>query len=381
MAGKETVRAKLDRLRGRSSRGETVSVDASALLRFADGGIHFLLAAVLAGAAVFGEYAPFGVALVGAAGSGVCGAAALLGACFGYLIPPGLRRAGCGTSPHAILTFAVNFAFYDVKAAPQALGHAPGGRGCSTASPALSTCPRPGWRTEDVIYFVTELSAARGVGWLLPAAPSPPAHAGGGDPLPPADGQPVGSGLHHAARPVPGLTLLGDISLGRLPGGGGGAGRRLAGGHAPPGPVLGVAAGLALDLAANGVPLYAMAYGLSGLMAGSSTGRSRLRAALAYVLANGVSGALDLGQGAAHLHPVRGVLGLGGLSPPARARLCGGWGPGGPGQPGPARRTAGPRPRIRAPAGGRPPRPSAPCTRPCGLLPPAPQRQRRGHRL
>ena len=47
MAGKETVRAKLDRLRGRSSRGETVSVDASALLRFADGGIHFLLSAVL----------------------------------------------------------------------------------------------------------------------------------------------------------------------------------------------------------------------------------------------------------------------------------------------------------------------------------------------
>ena len=73
MAGKETVRAKLDRLRGRSSRGEKVSVDASALLRFADGGIHFLLSAVLAGAAVFGDYAPFGVALVGAAGSGCAG--------------------------------------------------------------------------------------------------------------------------------------------------------------------------------------------------------------------------------------------------------------------------------------------------------------------
>ena len=71
MAAKETVRSKLDKLRGRSARGETVSLDASALLRFADGGVHFLLAAVLAGAAIFGEYAPFGVALVGAAGSGV----------------------------------------------------------------------------------------------------------------------------------------------------------------------------------------------------------------------------------------------------------------------------------------------------------------------
>ena len=58
MAGKETVRAKLDRLRGRSSRGEKVSVDASALLRFADGGIHFLLSAVLLGGLISVDYAP-----------------------------------------------------------------------------------------------------------------------------------------------------------------------------------------------------------------------------------------------------------------------------------------------------------------------------------
>ena len=73
----ETIRSKLDRLRGRSARGEKVSFDASALLRFANGGIHFLLAAVLAGAAIFGGYAPFGVALVGAAGSGAVKPAAI----------------------------------------------------------------------------------------------------------------------------------------------------------------------------------------------------------------------------------------------------------------------------------------------------------------
>lgn len=94
--------------------GEKVSVDATALMRFADTAIHFLLAAVLAGASVFGDYAPFGVALVGAAGSGVCGAAALVGACFGYMVllgfADGLRYAAA-----AILTFAVGFAFYDWK--------------------------------------------------------------------------------------------------------------------------------------------------------------------------------------------------------------------------------------------------------------------------
>ena len=154
MAGKETVRAKLDRLRGRSSRGEKVSVDASALLRFADGGIHFLLSAVLAGAAVFGDYAPFGVALVGAAGSGVCGAAALVGACFGYLTLLGFT-GGLRYISASMLTFAVNFAFYDVKllrkpwAMPMVAGLFNGVTGFIYLSEA-------GWRTEDVIYFFTE---------------------------------------------------------------------------------------------------------------------------------------------------------------------------------------------------------------------------------
>ena len=82
------------------------------------------------------------------------------------------------------------------------------------------------------------------------------------------------------------LTLFEDVSLGRS----------LAvvvvlaaawQGGPSAGAVLGVPVGLSLDLAANGVPLYAMAYGLSGLAAGAFRVKSRLRAALAYVLANG----------------------------------------------------------------------------------------------
>lgn len=66
MQAKETVQTRWNRLRRQRGTGEKVSVDATALLRFADTAIHFLLAAVLAGASVFGDYAPFGVALVGA---------------------------------------------------------------------------------------------------------------------------------------------------------------------------------------------------------------------------------------------------------------------------------------------------------------------------
>ena len=163
MAARETVRSKLDRLRGRSARGEQVSVDASALLRFADGGIHGLLAAVLAGAAVFGSYAPLGVARVGAAGSGVCGAAALVGACFGYLtlmgFPGGLRYLSA-----AMLTFAVSFAFYDVKllrrpwAMPLVAGLFNGITGFIYLSEA-------GWRTADVIYFFTECLLTVAASW------------------------------------------------------------------------------------------------------------------------------------------------------------------------------------------------------------------------
>ena len=45
----------------------------------------FLLAAVLAGAVTFAGRAPLGVSFVAAAGSGLFGASALVGACFGSL--------------------------------------------------------------------------------------------------------------------------------------------------------------------------------------------------------------------------------------------------------------------------------------------------------
>ena len=49
MQAKETVQTRWNRLRRQRGTGEKVSVDATALMRFADTAIHFLLAAVLAG--------------------------------------------------------------------------------------------------------------------------------------------------------------------------------------------------------------------------------------------------------------------------------------------------------------------------------------------
>ena len=261
MAGKETVRAKLDRLRGRSSRGEKVSVDASALLRFADGGIHFLLSAVLAGAAVFGDYAPFGVALVGAAGSGVCGAAALVGACFGYLTLLGFT-GGLRYISASMLTFAVNFAFYDVKllrkpwAMPMVAGLFNGVTGFIYLSEA-------GWRTEDVIYFFTECFLTVAACWCYRQLLLPLRTGRGEGVLSPQRRVSLAALACTVLMSLSSLTLFEDVSLGRS----------LAvvvvlaaawQGGPSAGAVLGVPVGLSLDLAANGVPLYAMAYGQIG---------------------------------------------------------------------------------------------------------------------
>ena len=82
----KTIYTKLSDLRAQSKRLEPVRTPAaSPFTLLAEVGIHLLLAAVLAGAVVFGERAPLGVALVGAAGSGLFGGAALVGACFGSL--------------------------------------------------------------------------------------------------------------------------------------------------------------------------------------------------------------------------------------------------------------------------------------------------------
>ena len=86
MATKERAGEKLLRF----PRRDTVNVSRRAFLGLAEAGVGFLLGAVLAGAELFGLYAPFGVAAVAAAGSGVSGFCTLAGTCLGYLCLEGL---------------------------------------------------------------------------------------------------------------------------------------------------------------------------------------------------------------------------------------------------------------------------------------------------
>ena len=111
MATKERAGEKLLRF----PRRDTVNVSRRAFLGLAKAGVGFLLGAVLAGAELFGLYAPFGVAAVAAAGSGVSGFCTLAGTCLGYLCLEGLTD-GMRYAASAILVYAVAFAFFDTKA-------------------------------------------------------------------------------------------------------------------------------------------------------------------------------------------------------------------------------------------------------------------------
>lgn len=65
MAAREDLKMRLTRLRGQTARLGRTGLSGPAVLRTAEVGIHLMLAAVLAGAEVFGGFAPFGVAMVG----------------------------------------------------------------------------------------------------------------------------------------------------------------------------------------------------------------------------------------------------------------------------------------------------------------------------
>ena len=155
MATKEKWRTRAARLREEARETGRVVLRAPALVRAAECVIRFLLGALLAGAEIFGGYAPFGLGLVGASGSGLDGFCALLGACFGYLtmqgLPEGLRyTAAC------ILTFSVAFAFFDVGAYRKAW-FMPLAAAAMDGITGFVYLSDQGWTASSLIYFGTEL--------------------------------------------------------------------------------------------------------------------------------------------------------------------------------------------------------------------------------
>ncbi|MCI8538654.1 MAG: SpoIIE family protein phosphatase [Oscillospiraceae bacterium] len=285
MSTKEAIRRQVGRVWSELLERGQIILKAPVLLQGMECGIRFLLGAVLSGAQIFESYAPFGLGLVGASGSGAGGFFALCGVCLGYLSTLGLVQ-GLRYAASAILIYSVAFAFYDVRiyASRWFMPLISALLGAATGFVYLSEA---GWTPSGVICFLTEVLLIGGSAAVYRYAFSlwsDPAEGLGPDPRQRISLALAGVTLLIALAHV---ELLWGISLGRA----------LAAlavmalawrWGVGPGAASGVAAGLAMDLSVGiGTPVYAMAYGFAGLLTGVAWKQNRLMAALAYVMGSG----------------------------------------------------------------------------------------------
>lgn len=285
MATKEKLRTRAARLREEARETGKVVLRAPALVFGAECAIRALLGALLAGADIFGGYAPFGLGLVAASGSGLGGFCALAGACFGYLTMQGFS-AGLRYAAACILTFSIAFAFFDVRPYRRAW-FMPLAAAAMDGLTGFVYLSDRGWTPEGVVYFLTELLLCGASAYFYRVALSPWTE-GREEDLTPRQWMSllllagtVLLTLFHLELPF-GLSAgrLAAALLVMLAAGRGGMGV---------GAAAGVAVGVAMDLAAGGLPFYAMAYALAGVMAGVFHRQGRLATAAAYVLSNGLA--------------------------------------------------------------------------------------------
>lgn len=276
MATKE--RAGLFRL----PRRDTVKLSRRRLMGLAEAGVGFLLGGILAGAEIFGLYAPFGVAAVAAAGSGLSGFCTLAGSCLGYLCLEGMTD-GMRYGASAILTYSVAFAFYDAKFYKR-VWFMPAIAALLSALTGIICRGGEGWYGEDLVYFVTEvaMTAAATYSYRIVFTQWPETLGNGLDRLTPRQCIGLlmlgGTILMSLGR----VELLETFSLGRLAAAVGimAAARRGPG----EGVITGACAGVALDLSSGDDPYYSLTFALAGLACGLCRDHRKILAGLVYVL-------------------------------------------------------------------------------------------------
>lgn len=281
MSTKEEIR---ERTRQARQTGQVV-LHWPVLVQCAEYLIRALLAAMLAGAEIFGAYAPFGLGMTAACGVGLEGLSALLGACFGYLAFRGFVE-GLPYIAACILTFSVAFAFYDVKLCRQSwfMPAVCALLGGVTRFVYLSdelTGPGP------VALFVTELLLMAASAFFYRTALSPWEHRGE---EPERTMRQTVCGLILCCTlliALTGVRVLNVLSIGGMAGALAAMTAAWKGG-AGHGAAVGVCTGMAVDLAL-GQPGYTVAFAFAGLLTGVFWKQGRLCAALTFVLANAVT--------------------------------------------------------------------------------------------
>lgn len=286
MATKDKVAVRVAKVRDEMNRTGKVVLRAPALIHICECVMRFLLGAVLAGGELFGGYAPFGVGLVACSGSGMEGFCALLGACFGYLsfygFIGGLRYVAA-----AILVFSVSFAFFDLRLYRLAW-FMPALSSCMMAVTGFVYLSERGWTVQSTIFFLTEVLLTGASGYFYTIALSTWGKKGRSEHTTHRQRISILILVGTLLLPLAQLTFFRTLSVGHVLAamavmvlayqGGMGAGA-----------IAGVALGVSLDLVAEGGTIYAMAYALSGVMAGIGHRKGKLTCTLTYVLFNGLA--------------------------------------------------------------------------------------------
>ena len=287
MAANGGLKMKAARAREDLARTGRLVLRAPALVRGAECAIRFLLGAMLAGAEIFGGWAPFGLALVGCSGSGLDGFCALVGAAFGYLSFLGLT-AGLRYVAAAILIFSVSFAFYDIRLYKR-VWFMPLVSSLLNGATGFVYLADSRWEAPQVIFFGTELLLTGAACYFYRVAFSP--WTGRREEGSLSSRQVIslmilaGTVLISLAQ----FTILGDlISLGRIAAALGVMVIASQGGLEI-GAAAGVAAGLCMDIAVGAPGACTVSFGLSGLVTGMFCRQGRLLAAVAYILTNAVT--------------------------------------------------------------------------------------------
>lgn len=271
-------------IKGELVGGNSVIISRNAVTAGIECLIRMAVGFVLAGAGVFGGYAPFGLGFIAASGATLEGFFSLLGAGIGYLVfwgfGGGLKYVAIG-----LLIFSSSFVFRDSQMSLRSW-FMPLVAAVMTAVVGFVFLLDARYTSSQLVFYCTEIILVAGTSYFYGVA----------------------LGTYEVEKSEPGVKktvgyltlamgiliclarveLVAEISLGRLA-------ATLAviivaykGGFSM-GAVMGITAGLAMDIALGKTPFYSMAYGFSGLLAGVFFREKKIAVAITYVLANAIA--------------------------------------------------------------------------------------------
>lgn len=284
----------LNDIRLRFSKPSFKSLSRSRAIRLAELVTRFALSFILSGASILNGLSPFAAAFAAASGAGLNGIAALLGAAAGYLLF-GPYIWALQYISIALMAVAFSFVFRTAEVS-RTQWFMPVVAGGLALVIGFVSASGGGWQLPEVIAFLADAVLCMGCAFFYKTAF-----------LPWSGRYNFDDELIHtvsmlvliatALISLSNLVLLSTISIGRtlavlvvfLSAFKGGAGIGCA---------AGLAVGLAMDAASGASPIFATAYGLSGLVAGIFSKQNKLLFALSFIIVDAAVAALALQSGA-----------------------------------------------------------------------------------